>query len=94
MYFAQMHFDAHDDDELRAALHKALPNLGFLVTDPDSGKQLARGSVNGERVILNRGKYLVRLTGIKPAPAAVPFQLSPELELELTRDEKGKLVVP
>jgi hypothetical protein len=53
------YFNAQDGAELQAALERSVLRLGYAVVDA-KGTQVARGEVNGDRVMLPIGTYEVR----------------------------------
>jgi len=53
------YFNAQDGAELQAALERSVLRLGYAVVDKD-GKEVARGEVNGDRVMLPIGTYQVK----------------------------------
>ena len=63
-----------------------------VVVDPNSGKQVGRGAVNGDPCVLTPGNYLVQISGLKSDPVAV--ELSSGQLLELNLDGDGNLRAP
>jgi hypothetical protein len=84
------YFTATDAEGLAAALDEALQGIEFVVADQDSGREVARGSVNDEPVALAPGKYSVHVSGLAAKP--LDLELSADEVLELRLDEHGGLV--
>ncbi len=85
------YFDARDAEGLSTALDEALQGIEFVVTDAETGSEVARGGINEEPLTLEPGKYLVGIGGLKSDP--FPVELAADQLLELILDQEGKLLV-
>lgn len=84
------YFDATNAGQLAAALKEAMKAANFVVYQPDSKTEVARGLINGPAITLKAGPYRVGLLG--SAAEALAVELEDGQALELSLDESGNLV--
>ena len=86
-----LYFAATNAKQLAAALKTAVAT-SYEVSNETGGKQVVRGTVNGDPVSLPAGRYQVRLTGSPAKPINV--QLEPGQTLEISIQETGEKQTP
>jgi hypothetical protein len=87
-----VYFNARDARGLTSAVLDAVKRIEFVVLDPGSREPVARGAINGDPVVLDPGKYLVKLTGVPSDPS--PVELTAGQQAEMTLDDDGNLQNP